>query len=65
MIKTLLLLWYIWKARNDQHFQRKVWTFMEVHHAAQAHFNTNSNAWGDQLDIAVPHLSPTPPPSTF
>jgi hypothetical protein len=65
MTKTLLLLWYIWKARNDQCFQRKVWTFMEVHHAPQAHFNTNSNAWGDQLDIDVPHLSPTPPPSTF
>jgi hypothetical protein len=38
---------------------------MQVHHAPQTHFNTNSQAWGHQFDTAVPHPSPTPPPSTF
>jgi ribonuclease HI len=65
MTKILLLLWYIWKTRNDQRFQRKVWTFMQVQHATQPHFNTNSRAWGDQFDIVAPHLSPTLPPSTL
>jgi hypothetical protein len=26
LFKTLLLLWYLWKARNDHRFQRKTWT---------------------------------------
>jgi hypothetical protein len=64
MTKTLLLLWYIWKERNDQRFQRKVWTSVRVHHAATTHFNTNLTAWGDQYDATVSHLSPTLPPST-
>jgi hypothetical protein len=25
-ITKILLLWYIWKVRNDQSFQRKIWT---------------------------------------
>jgi hypothetical protein len=49
LTQILLLLWYIWKARNDQRFQRKVWTFMQVHHPAQSHFTTNSQAWGDNF----------------
>jgi hypothetical protein len=60
MTKTLLLLWYIWKARNDQCFQRKVWTSMQVHHAAQAHFNTNLTAWSDQNEAPISHISSTP-----
>jgi ribonuclease HI len=64
MTKTLLL-WYIWKARNDHRYQRKVWTPVQVHHAATAHFNTNLTSWGDQYDAPVPQLSPTLPPSTL
>jgi hypothetical protein len=48
-LTQILLLWYIWKARNDQRFQRKVWTFMQVHYAAQSHFASNSQAWGDNF----------------
>jgi hypothetical protein len=30
-------MWYLWKARNDNRFQRKVWTPWQVHHAVAAH----------------------------
>jgi ribonuclease HI len=61
LTQILLLLWYIWKARNDQHFQRKVWTFMQVHYAAQAHFASNSQAWGENLQNTTCPIPPSPP----
>ena len=44
LCKTLYTLWYIWKARNDYHFNRKEWTPQQVHQAAQtymAHYEHN------------------------
>jgi hypothetical protein len=35
LTKTLLLVWYIWKARNDQRFQRKTWSPLQVHAETQ------------------------------
>jgi hypothetical protein len=40
--KILFTLWYIWKAQNDNHFQRHTWTSMQVHNAVAAHINTRS-----------------------
>jgi hypothetical protein len=41
LCKTLFTLWYIWKARNDNRFQRKTWTSFQVHQAANAHMQTH------------------------
>ena len=35
--QTTLLLWYIWKARNDNRFNDKSWTAWSVHQAAKSH----------------------------
>jgi hypothetical protein len=32
----LILLWFIWKARNDQRFNNKTWSPIQVHGAAAA-----------------------------
>jgi hypothetical protein len=37
-------MWYIWKARNNNCFQRKTWTPMQVCNAAAAHINTHLQA---------------------
>lgn len=37
---TLLILWYLWKARNDARFNQKIWTPSQVHQAAKAHIAT-------------------------
>jgi ribonuclease HI len=63
MIYILLILWYIWKARNDHIFQRKVWTFMQVLHAAHTHFTTNSQAWGNDDHNIISPLLTTPTPN--
>jgi len=42
--KILTTMWYIWKARNDNRFQRKTWTPMQVHNAVAAHINTHLQA---------------------
>jgi hypothetical protein len=66
--KTLLLLWYIWKALNDQRFQRKTWTSFSVQHATTTHFQSNLSAWGDN-SASMQHqpsmLSSTTPPQGF
>jgi hypothetical protein len=63
--KTLLILWYIWKARNDRRFQRKTWTSFQVQHAATTYFHSNLSAWGDSSTSTLhqPSLSSssTPP----
>jgi hypothetical protein len=48
LFRTLFILWYIWKARNDSRFQRKTWTAAQVHLAANAHMNTHLQAIGLQ-----------------
>jgi hypothetical protein len=42
--KILFTFWYIWKARNDYHFNRKQWTAAQVHHAAAAHMASHNQA---------------------
>ncbi|XP_066311255.1 uncharacterized protein [Miscanthus floridulus] len=34
--RTILTLWYIWRARNDVRFKRKKWSVLQVHHAIEA-----------------------------
>jgi hypothetical protein len=42
LVRTLFTLWYIWKARNNLHFNRKQWTPSQVHQAAQSHIKVNN-----------------------
>ena len=39
--KILYTLWFIWKARNDYHFNRKDWTPPQVHQAIRAYMTQN------------------------
>ena len=48
LYKSLFLLWYIWKARNDNRFQRRTWTSSQIHQAANAHMNTHLAALNEQ-----------------
>jgi len=41
-IKIIFTLWYIWKAKNDHHFNKKYWTPLQVHNATAAHIDTHS-----------------------
>jgi len=44
LCKTVYILWYIWKARNDYHFNRKEWSPSQVHKAVEgymAHLELN------------------------
>jgi len=43
LCKLLYTLWFIWKARNDYHFNRKDWTPPQVHHAVQAYMTYNEH----------------------
>jgi hypothetical protein len=50
LLKILITVWYIWKARNDRRLARKNWTPWWGHHAVAAHIsvaNLVANA-GDQ-----------------
>ena len=42
--KTLFALWYIWKARNDNRFNKRTWTSSQIHQAAKAHMHTHLEA---------------------
>jgi hypothetical protein len=61
LTKTLLLLWYIWKARNDHRFQRKSWTSFQVHNAVATHFQTNLSAWEEHMHSDAKHNISTSP----
>lgn len=37
--KTVVTLWYIWKARNENRFDRKIWSVLQVKSASQAELN--------------------------
>jgi ribonuclease HI len=50
LCKTLFTLWYIWKARNDNRFQRKTWTSLQVHQSASAHMQSHLDAIYEHLD---------------
>jgi hypothetical protein len=41
-------MWYLWKARNNTRFQRKIWNPWQVHHAVEAHINTHRAALQNQ-----------------
>lgn len=51
--KILFTLWYIWKARNDFHFRRVVWTPAQVHNATTAHYNSYLQAQQEEDPISV------------
>jgi hypothetical protein len=53
-LKILFTLWYLWKARNDFHFNRRQWKPTQVHHAAQAHLQSHIAALNTQA-THVPH----------
>jgi hypothetical protein len=42
--KIFYILWYLWKARNDNRFNRKTWSPMQVHYAVQAHMSAHAMA---------------------
>jgi hypothetical protein len=42
--RFFFLTWYIWKARNDERFQRKKWNYMQVIKVAEAHMNNHLSA---------------------
>lgn len=37
-------MWYIWKARNDQRYNRKQWIPSQIHNAVAAHLKTHTQA---------------------
>jgi hypothetical protein len=40
MTHIVTYLWFIWKARNELRFRKNKWSISQVHHATQAHINT-------------------------
>lgn len=59
LTKFFITLWYLWKARNDNRFNRKTWTPLQVHHAVQAHLSSHRLAQQDQ-HIADAECSASP-----
>ena len=50
MLRILMTLWYIWRARNDLRFRKQKWSVMQVHYAVQAHINTMISAFKNEGD---------------
>jgi hypothetical protein len=42
--KFFFILWYLWKARNDNRFNRRTWNPWQIHYVVQAHMATHSLA---------------------
>jgi ribonuclease HI len=61
---TLFTLWYIWKARNDNRFQRKTWSTFQVNQAAKAHRQTHLSAMEEQIQAEPAPTTPQPNSST-
>jgi hypothetical protein len=57
LCNTLFLLWYIWKARNDNRFQRRTWTPFQVHKATAAHLQTQLSAWEEHCSSLASQLN--------
>jgi hypothetical protein len=53
LFKTLFILWYIWKARNDNIINRRNWTSHQIHQAAKAHMHTHLEALHDKAAPAL------------
>jgi ribonuclease HI len=53
----LFLLWYIWKARNDNRFQRKTWTTNQIKLAAAAHINAHLDALQNPVSPPLQDIS--------
>lgn len=45
-------MWYIWKARNDHHFNRRTWSPSQVNQASSAHMCNYASALSDSI---TPH----------
>jgi len=52
MQKIFIIMWYIWKARNDKRFAKKNWTAWQIHHAVAAYITTINS------DTGVPDEQP-------
>lgn len=50
LCSNLFLLWYIWRARNDNRFQRKSWSPLQVFRTANAHLQEYINTHQQQQD---------------
>jgi hypothetical protein len=62
----LFTLWYIWKARNDFHFNRRRGTTAQIHHAAAAYMESHNIAFqDDNLQQASLHTAATTPHTTL
>jgi hypothetical protein len=57
----LFTAWYIWKARNDNRFQRQHWSSFQVHRTTEAHMQTHLKA---MEEISHPQQQPLQPPNT-
>jgi len=57
LFKTLFVLWYIRKAHNDNRFNRRTWTSLQIHHAAKAHMRTHLEALHENEAPTVIHQS--------
>lgn len=61
LCKTFFILWYIWKARNDNRlFKRKTWRPWQVHDAVSANMTTHLVALRDQAKNRDTQQSPVP-----
>lgn len=48
-----MLLWYIWKARNDNRFNRKTWFILQVHLVARAELKDAREIEAQQQPVAI------------
>jgi len=57
LCNKMFLLWYIWKARNDNRFQRKTWSANQIKLAAAAHMNAHLEALQNPVSPPLQDIS--------